>query len=249
MEYKLLQEKYLFLGQTLFQVFLDLMKAYDTLDHDCTLAILEGYGVGPNIRRLLRLFWCKLRLCPRQRGYYGKRFIDSQRGVTQGGITSPTIFNIVMDTLAREWELSFPDLIQASYADDGHLAGVDPIRLQAGLDFMTELFARVRMKMNATKTKAMICHSSTLGFCWSTPAYKCRLDGVRESSAQAKCRKVACPNCDAELQERSFACHILTWHGQPFRPAKHHRLLEKAERPPRMYHASLHATDTPWIVL
>ena len=126
---------------------------------------------------------------------------------------------------------------QASYADDGRLAGVDPIRLQAGLDFMTEQFARVGMKMNVTKTKAMICHNSTLGSRWSTPAYKRCLDGVGESSAQAKRHKVACPKCDAELQERSLARHILTWHSQPFRPAKHRRLLEEAERSPRMYHA------------
>jgi hypothetical protein len=35
-------------GQTLFQVLLDLKKAYDTLDRDRTLLILERYGVGPN---------------------------------------------------------------------------------------------------------------------------------------------------------------------------------------------------------
>lgn len=57
-------------GETLFQVFLNLTKAYNTLDRECTLLIMEQYRVGPNVRRLLHTFWYGLQLCPRQGGYY-----------------------------------------------------------------------------------------------------------------------------------------------------------------------------------
>ena len=37
--------------------FLDLHKAYDTLDKSKYLDILEGYGIGPRALRLLRRYW------------------------------------------------------------------------------------------------------------------------------------------------------------------------------------------------
>jgi hypothetical protein len=42
--------------QTLYQIFIDLAKAYDTLDRGRTLEILAGYGVGKRILRLLKNF-------------------------------------------------------------------------------------------------------------------------------------------------------------------------------------------------
>jgi hypothetical protein len=43
--------------KTLYQVFLDLTKACDTLDHDRTMLILEGYGVGPKLPNFIRRIW------------------------------------------------------------------------------------------------------------------------------------------------------------------------------------------------
>ena len=48
-------------------IFLDLTKAYDALDRSRCLGILEGYGVGPGARRLLRNYWRRL---PKGKGYY-----------------------------------------------------------------------------------------------------------------------------------------------------------------------------------
>jgi len=38
-------------------VFLDLKKAFDSMDRERCLLILEGYGVGPRMIRLIRNFW------------------------------------------------------------------------------------------------------------------------------------------------------------------------------------------------
>jgi Reverse transcriptase (RNA-dependent DNA polymerase) len=70
-------------GKMLSQVFLDLSKAYDTLDRDRTILLLLAYGVGPRSLRLLQNFWDNLQLVPKQGGYYGNP-IKSERGVTQG---------------------------------------------------------------------------------------------------------------------------------------------------------------------
>jgi len=55
-EAKLLQQLAAINQVTLFEVFLDLKKAYDMLDQDRMLDILEGYGVGPCMHGILKAF-------------------------------------------------------------------------------------------------------------------------------------------------------------------------------------------------
>ena len=41
----------------LFVIFIDLKKAYDAMDRERCWEILVGYGVGPNMIRLIMFFW------------------------------------------------------------------------------------------------------------------------------------------------------------------------------------------------
>ena len=68
-------------NDVLYVIFLDLIKAYDALDRSRCLEILEGYGVGPNARRLLTTYWRRLTMVARAGGYYGTEF-KGERGVT-----------------------------------------------------------------------------------------------------------------------------------------------------------------------
>ena len=54
--------------EVLYVFFLDLTKAYDTLDRSRCLDILEGYGVGPGARRLLQNYWRRLTMVARADG-------------------------------------------------------------------------------------------------------------------------------------------------------------------------------------
>ena len=65
-------------------------------------------------------------------GYYGSEFQVS-RGVTQGDLLSPTIFNVVVDALVRHWVAVMVEIVDKKsgrgqevrhqntlfYADDG----------------------------------------------------------------------------------------------------------------------------------
>ena len=139
------------------------------MDRERCLEILKGYGVGPLILRLIKKFWDLAILACRASGY-GKTF-KAHRGVTQGGPFSPRIFNVMVDTVVREWLriMLGPDaardgygdkirtLMAFFYADDALLASQDPILLQRAPDVIVGLFERVGLCTNTSKTKVMIC--------------------------------------------------------------------------------------------
>ena len=60
LEAKLLQQLSALREEVLYVIFLDLHKAHDALDRSRYLEILEGYGVGPKARNLLRTYWHRL---------------------------------------------------------------------------------------------------------------------------------------------------------------------------------------------
>jgi hypothetical protein len=85
-------------------IFLDLKKAYYSLDQDRTLSILKDYGVGDNILRFLKEVWGReVVLVSKQDGFFGKPF-GVGRGVQCGDISSSIIFNIVVDAVIRDIE-------------------------------------------------------------------------------------------------------------------------------------------------
>ena len=63
LELKLAQEIASIDQDTLLLVFLDLQKAYDTVDCGHILTTLEVYGAGPFMSRLLAVFWGQSRDC------------------------------------------------------------------------------------------------------------------------------------------------------------------------------------------
>ena len=136
----------------LYTIFLDLKKAYDAMDRDRCLKILRDVGVGKKALRLIARFWKGAELVYRVAGYYGSIF-KVRRGVTQGDFLSPTIFNLMVDGILREWDwqliemgLGFDDvrrLLACFYADDGIVAARDPKDLQDAFDLLIALFDRV----------------------------------------------------------------------------------------------------------
>jgi hypothetical protein len=81
-----------------YAVFLDLRKAFDVVDQERCTMILEGYGAGPWMIRLIRGYWRNATMVCQAAGNYGTAF-KAGCGVTQGGPLSAKVFNILVDAV------------------------------------------------------------------------------------------------------------------------------------------------------
>ena len=131
---KLLQKLAAMREEVLYVIFLDLAKAYNDLDRSRCLEILEGYGDVPSSRRFLTTYSLRLAMVARAGGYYGKAF-KGERGVAQGDLLSPTIFNVVVDAVVRHWVNGLVDEAEEkgeNGAGGTSRVGVFPRRLRHG---------------------------------------------------------------------------------------------------------------------
>ena len=72
------------------------------MDWERCIMILEGYGAGPRMIRLIRGYWRDAIMVCRALGNYVTSF-KAGRGVSQGGPLSAKFFNIMVYAVAREW--------------------------------------------------------------------------------------------------------------------------------------------------
>ena len=143
----------------MFGIFLDLRKAFNAMDRGRCLAILNDAGMGPYALLLIQSFWDNEVLVCRAAGYYVCPF-KSERGVTQGGPLSSTIFNLMVGAIVREWifqmEAAGFDTADISlvavvfYVDDGLIAARNATLLQDVFDLLMDLFDRVGLVANET---------------------------------------------------------------------------------------------------
>ena len=81
-------------GVSLFMCFLDLQKAYDTVDHTFLWQVLTRIGVPPQMIAVIQQFHDGMRACVQPDDGVCLDWLEVEQGLWQGCVLSPLLFNI-----------------------------------------------------------------------------------------------------------------------------------------------------------
>ncbi len=152
-------------GQPVYCVFIDIKKAFPSVDRTQLIDLLHHLGLAaPLVRALASTFHlnsCRLRI----EGFFTNSF-PVNFGVREGDIDSPPMFNLVYGEILRRCDLDLLDenvfvemprrVRGIAYADDPATLGLEISPLQETLITIAEAMLPFNLHINAGKTVEMI---------------------------------------------------------------------------------------------
>ena len=144
-------------GKTNAVIFLDLKKAFDTVDHDILIKTLSYYGLNGKELSLLQSYLTNRSQCCNVNGKVSN-FSSISCGVPQGSIFGSLLFIIYMNDLQQVTD----NCDISMYADDTHLSaalkGSSDISIEIIPDFLKicDWLQTNKLSLNILKTECMI---------------------------------------------------------------------------------------------
>ena len=145
---------------TNFTVFLDIKKAFDTIDHNILLTKLSYYGISDEDLQLFESYLCDHRQCCNINGHVSS-FQTIKYGVPQGSILGPLLSILYMNDLLS----CLSNRHMTMYADDTSsskaVRTLDEIReyVIPSLQKISDWLKANKLSLNAVKTEFMISGS------------------------------------------------------------------------------------------
>ena len=139
-----------------FAVFIDLEKAFELADITTILHLLAERDIEGNMLGWIASYLSSRQARVRYQGQYSG-MQTFQNGTPQGGVLSPTLFNLLMDQVVSQ---AYPNGVQVcSYADDLVMTSTGPHaykNLSKALGLLDETCKDLGLKISVDKTKAEI---------------------------------------------------------------------------------------------
>ena len=159
----------------LFCCFVDFRKAFDSIWHPGLLKRLLDYGIGGQFFNLIANMYSKSECCVKADTMRSEYF-NYNRGVRQGCILSPLLFNLYLNDIPSRLEntqgldpITLPNgsrLNLLLYADDLVLISTSAVGLQRSIISLHQFCKESLMSVNTQKSKVMIfqkqCRKSIL---------------------------------------------------------------------------------------
>ena len=136
------------------------IKAFDYVKHDKLKEFLERLDIDGKDIRLIRNLYYGQKAAIRINGEIGE-WVDIQKGVRQGCILSPDLFNLYSEKALRKIKtcdgvhLGETNYNNLRYADDTALIADSEEKLQRLLNVVTKESERLGLKINCEKTYVM----------------------------------------------------------------------------------------------
>ena len=158
---KILVERHLEVQKDVFACFIDYSKAFDSVIHEKLLETLKTIDVDDNdIALIAKLYWTQ-KTKIRHKNLISDP-VKIEKGVRQGCVLSPCLFNLYTEHIFRELE-QIPGLNVGGriinnlrYADDTVLLATNERDLQKLVDKTKTISQEFGLKINAQKTKVMV---------------------------------------------------------------------------------------------
>lgn len=160
---QVLTQKCLDQQRNVFACFIDYEKAFDNVRHDKLMSLLKQIGLdGRDIRIIKNLYWnqsAHIKI-----GSMTTSDIQILKGVRQGCILSPLLFNLYSESIFQEAledlevgiRVNGKPINNIRYADDTVLLASDEKELQCLVDRVNNVGLKYGLKINIKKTKFMV---------------------------------------------------------------------------------------------
>uniref|UniRef100_A0A8D8SN59 Craniofacial development protein 2 n=1 Tax=Cacopsylla melanoneura TaxID=428564 RepID=A0A8D8SN59_9HEMI len=167
------------LGHPVFMCFIDFEKAFDKVRHNKLIEVLRKTGIHDKDLRIIKNLYFNQKANVRV-GMSVSEEVEIKRGVRQGCILSPLLFNLYSEFIFKEAlegincgiELKTEDstitINNLRYADDTVLITKSHAELQLIVNRVIEACENYGLKLNAKKTKIMIVNKKPI----RTPAIR-----------------------------------------------------------------------------
>ena len=180
-----MQEKCREHRKDLYLAFIDLSKAFDTVNRDLLWEVLGKLGVPAKFCNLLRQLHDGMQACVSNGGQQSP-FFSVDVGVKQGCVLAPTIFNMFISTvtllshkhldptdgiriqyrldgslfnirlLQATTKLTTQHILELQYADDCALLAHSPESLQRALNVVASIYSAIGLQINIKKTQILV---------------------------------------------------------------------------------------------